>query len=308
MNLQKKNSFEDFPPLSGNELKEKIKASGVKLIHIAEKLGLSQQGLNQRFKAQKVKKGFILELMEVMKVDLSFFFDDQNEIKHKQSGLLKRINIYLSWLKFQEVVETNLDLGQKIGFTKNYVDQVLNGQIDITELFVDALLSLDDGVRKDWLWNGNGKMFLETPVLTHEGEYTITQIPFIPVSARAGFVENTCQYSELTTFPVYMQKSEKIDDYLVVEIDGDSMEPTLLPKTKVLIKQIPPENWGFTVGVVVVCFSDMIVVKRITENKLQTTGFLTLRSDNVAGGMMELMDTDIISMFRVIRIVDAEVR
>ena len=74
----------------------------------------------------------------------------------------------------------------------------------------------------------------------------------------------------------------------VFEVDGDSMEPTLITGEQVFCEYVDPADWKYITGPVVIAFgNNMIVVKRIKENNL-ANGELTLWSDNEMGGKLTL--------------------
>ena len=141
------------------------------------------------------------------------------------------------------------------------------------------------------------------------GDDTI-ELPFIAVSARATFAETLCDYPKDSVETMQIIKFPDIDytGKLIIEIDGDSMEPTLHSGSKVLISPINQQNWHFiNSGVYVVSYSNFVCVKRIIDNNLVDKGFLKLHSDNKNGGSYIVKGEDIRAIYKVERIVDGKV-
>ncbi|MCC3159478.1 LexA family transcriptional regulator [Hymenobacter sp. 15J16-1T3B] len=134
----------------------------------------------------------------------------------------------------------------------------------------------------------------------------------LEVGARAGFSESFMSdynYNELPLFPVIRMVGDP-DEGLVVDIDGDSMEPQLRSGMKVLVEELPNvDAWkDARPGVYIVIFKHHFVIKRIKHNTLRSTGKVLLESDNPEGGVEEVIIDDIHGMWRVIRGVDVPIR
>ncbi|WP_318269854.1 helix-turn-helix transcriptional regulator [Butyricimonas paravirosa] len=115
------------------------------------------------------------------------------------------------------------------------------------------------------------------------------EVPFVPLHARATFAETFLDTNvrEIETVRVQKRPGINYEKAKAFEVDGDSMEPTLVSGEQILCEIIDPNNWKFTTGVVVVAFGNMVVIKRIKDNEL-TNGKLVLWSDNELGGKITL--------------------
>jgi len=142
-------------------------------------------------------------------------------------------------------------------------------------------------------------------------DFELVELPYIPIDARATFIS-----SILDNMPIVLEKfqvlvtdkKENLKDNLVFEVDGDSMEPKLWSKMKVRVKPVPQNDWEFIPsGIYLVLYrNEYLVIKRIKSNQMQTTGTITLHSDNEeTGGSLTLQKKDINNIWRVLRIVDA---
>lgn len=296
--------------ITGEQLKTKIKESGFKLSYIAQQLGMSNQLLHKRLKTKNLSYAFLTSVMRILNVDEDFFVtsnthEDFNVIKERA----ERIETCINWLKFKGIIKSISELGEKIGYSKTYIDQTCNSQIVPTEVFIDALLKMDKLINREWLWRGRGEMFKKDPIITQQCKGTIVSLPYIPVHDRARFLRDMEHTIEWETFPVYTEKKEdQIMKCFVFEIDGDLMEPTLQPGTKVLIQEIDKDNWSHITGVIVINYADSLAIKRIDKNMLLSTGILTLSSDNPSGGLMEVRKSEIFKIYKILRIVDAMVK
>lgn len=136
------------------------------------------------------------------------------------------------------------------------------------------------------------------------------ELEYIPVKARAGFAELEEIIIPLhqETFRVLKLEGESLGRQVVIEIDGDSMEPIYASGTKVRCKEVDPGDWVYiNSGVYVVVYSNLFVVKRVKNSP--ANGVLTLHSDNTeTGGTADVPLDDIRKIWKVMRIVDAPAR
>ena len=68
--------------MSGDELREKLRALNIPQASLAEACGMSAQAFNHLFHAQDVKSGTLERLCEILHKDMSFFYPVyNNEVK-----------------------------------------------------------------------------------------------------------------------------------------------------------------------------------------------------------------------------------
>jgi phage repressor protein C with HTH and peptisase S24 domain len=142
--------------------------------------------------------------------------------------------------------------------------------------------------------------------LTHRQHMSFREFPYVSIRARASFVEmlDDEDYRKLETYPVYYADDKKYDKSVVIEINGDSMEPTYLSGTKVLISQVSLDKWPYVSGPVVVNYEGSVVFKRIKKNFYKDKT-VVLHSDNPMGGDLEIEVKSIRSIWKAERIVDS---
>jgi phage repressor protein C with HTH and peptisase S24 domain len=102
-----------------------------------------------------------------------------------------------------------------------------------------------------------------------------------------------------------------VDNYIgqvIVEINGDSMEPHYPTGTMVRCRSVNHGDWEYiNSGVYVVVYSNFFVVKRVKNGPFE--GRLTLHSDNTkTGGQIEIPLKQVRQIWRVLRIVDSPAR
>lgn len=140
------------------------------------------------------------------------------------------------------------------------------------------------------------------------GQIQIVHLPYVESRARAGFAAAYLQGERLDQLPLRPHISQPNQrtppEAVLIEVEGDSMVPTLMPNDVLLVAPLPPTEWRYAAGgiYVVLYGSDHLVVKRLKRNLLATEGRLTLSSDNPSGGELELAATDLRGLFRVLSI------
>ena len=184
-------------------------------------------------------------------------------------------------------------MAEIIGISRSTYTGIEKGKATLTErnkmLIIDKL-----NVNPIWFETGEGEMlksnFTQSDVRNVDTQtMNWIQIPFIPVHARATFAETfETEIHELSTLTIPRLPGINYENGKVFEVDGDSMDPTLITGEQVFCEYVDPADWKYTTGPVVVAFgNNMIVVKRIKENNL-SNGELTLWSDNEMGGKFTL--------------------
>ena len=180
-----------------------------------------------------------------------------------------------------------------IGISRSTYTGIEKGKATLTErnkmLIIDKL-----NVNPIWFETGEGEMlksnFTQSDVRNVDTQtMNWIQIPFIPVHARATFAETfETEIHELSTLTIPRLPGINYENGKVFEVDGDSMDPTLITGEQVFCEYVDPADWKYITGPVVVAFgNNLIVVKRIKENNL-SNGELTLWSDNEMGGKFTL--------------------
>ena len=193
-------------------------------------------------------------------------------------------------LKFNK---TQNEMAEIIGISRSTYTGIEKGKATLTErnkmLIIDKL-----NINPIWFETGEGEMlksnFTQSDVRNVDTQTkNWIQIPFIPVHARATFAETfETEIHELSSITIPRLPGINYENGKVFEVDGDSMDPTLITGEQVFCEYVDPADWKYITGPVVIAFgNNLIVVKRIKENNL-ANGELTLWSDNEMGGKLTL--------------------
>ena len=212
--------------------------------------------------------------------------------KYNKSEVTQRFLIALEQLKTQGTSYS--EVANKIGASTSLVSEIRRGKTFLLPHFAQKFIEIFN-INKEWLLEGKGdNMFTLSgnvsnvhPVEVENSDWI--EVPFVPLHARASFAETyfDSNVNEDETIKIRKRPGIKYEKAKIFEVDGDSMEPTLVSGEQVLCEIIDPANWKFTTGVVVVAFGNMVVIKRIKDNEL-ANGKLVLWSDNELGGKITL--------------------
>lgn len=142
------------------------------------------------------------------------------------------------------------------------------------------------------------------------GDMDFEDVAYLPIKAYAGFIATYEESTpiKLEKYPVLKTTTVNHKNCLLVEVNGNSMQPTLQHGSKVLTQKIERGYWADVSGVFVILYKDLLVVKRIRENDLNLNSTLTLYSDNRDGGTVTIKGGDIKEVWRVIKVIDQDVQ
>ena len=131
------------------------------------------------------------------------------------------------------------------------------------------------------------------------------ELPYASVKAQAGMPANYegCQLTWLSeTYPVFLANALSNRDQIVIEIDGESMTPSIRDGANVLADAVAKENIQYeSGGIYAVLFGNSrFVVKRIKTNTINSDGFLRLWSDNETYGHIDVPANEIHCMWKVV--------
>lgn len=228
---------------------------------------------------------------------------------NEQQSVKDRLKIFISSLGIgQNKFEANC------GISNGYVNNIKSS---ITNKTLTKIINKYPQLNEAWLMLGIGEM-LKAP----EGNAVplgiprraiaeeMTEVRFFHVSPSATFTEFISQASEIPdTISVMGELGEVLDDsFCVFQIDGDSMEPQIHSRSKVLCKEVKPTQWHNVRGVAVVAYKDRFVIKRIKRNNLASDGTLELVSDNPSKPSEEVATiSDIRCIFSAVRLLSQPV-
>ena len=200
---------------------------------------------------------------------------------------------------------TGYQIEKDTGITEATISNYRNGKTKPTKANAEILLKYLTSTG-EMLKNGTSNIKSVQPFI----QETIVSVPFVSARATATFIESCCEEADiLETMPVFGITEEELKKYryIVFEISGNSMEPTIMDKSYVLAKPVDIGNWEYAAGVHIVVYSDLMVVKRIKNNDLLHKDMLTLCSDNPGAGEQTVRKSDIRGMWKVLRVIWQEI-
>ena len=132
-----------------------------------------------------------------------------------------------------------------------------------------------------------------------------THVPFLSVKAQAGipsmlFSDCTASWVE-ETYPVFLPLVAITEKHLVIEVQGDSMEPEIKSGALVLGEAVLKDDIKYESGGVfaIIYGNSRFVVKRVKTNEITTLGTLTLWSDNEKYGHITVPANEIHCMWKI---------
>lgn len=222
----------------------------------------------------------------------------------------ERLSAYLDYKKVNKS-----EFGRRIGVSNAFVssirksiqpDKILAIKLNFPDLNTDWLLTGEGE-----MLNNNAKLIGGVYVAGSDDDLAI-MVDFVPVSARASFIENlytpTC--NDLDRIPLIPRTGEReqIESLKIFEVEGDSMLPKISNGALILASEIPAAKWHTADKVVVVVFSEFVVIKRVQQNNLQSGNTMTLSSDNTKFGTMTIVRSDIRAIYRAKRIISEDIQ
>jgi phage repressor protein C with HTH and peptisase S24 domain len=217
-----------------------------------------------------------------------------------QAGLAKRLDVAKSTITdyFTTAV---FDVE-----TKNKIVAALQDLLPDEQLSADNIFSSDSPSWGDRM----------RPIGNFSSEPVI-ELPFVPVRARAGIPTarywehppETTRIMRATLMGYEPDPAKPRRSWWVIEIDGDSMEPQLNSRARVLGYYVDKEQIEYLKpGVWAIQYDDEFVIKRIRTNQLEREGGLLLHSDNPPPDPFFIKANSIRHVWFIETVVDGKVR
>ena len=209
-----------------------------------------------------------------------------------------RLKYFISYLKSNNHIKTQKELGFKLGFeTESGFSQVVNGKVPFSESLYSKLESLYPFLNIEWLKTGKGNMLAGVPLVRDlsaipQGELkpkeysTSIKVRLVSNKAKAGWSEGYYNEEYLEELPFVMIDADENykGRYLAFEVEGDSMEPDYLEGDIVICREIQRHLWGSKLhfrdwDFVIAHSTNGIMLKEITAHNVET-GDITCHSLN----------------------------
>ena len=206
----------------------------------------------------------------------------KNTIKLVSDGGMRNFKIYVRG------EQDNLNIRSESSLTW---DEIRSKAMD---LYKKALDDEDNNLKIDSVYFGE----------------VLAKVRYVPESAAASFVDNLHDESyEIDYYPVMQEEGEVLgNDYLVFQVSGDSMVPTIPDNAKILARKIDESMWENIKAntVVVIVYGNVLSVKRVLKNNL-AENTLILKADNQEYGEREIPRCDIRGIWKAERIVNQKI-
>lgn len=228
-------------------------------------------------------------------------------------NVVQRILEAYNYLYNSGLVHNKSMFASKIGMNRTGVSSALNGseRYATVQMLRKINYSFGSPFNSEWIESGEGNMLTDpTNAIAKKYEpYNNNRIKFVPVSATASFVDSLYDVAyDMETTEIPNTRNEIFDDtYVIFQVDGSSMEPTVHHGSKILAKQIDDCQWENASGVVVVVYGKSLVIKRIKKNALYLDNRLVLSSDNQSYGELDIERREIRGMWQALRIIDQDI-
>jgi hypothetical protein len=237
------------------------------------------------------------------------------KVKKEIKNGVRKLNEVCGHLRKIGEAYTQEEFSLKIERNKIGISHALNGDKRyLTAGLFKQICKIYDIFNIDYFLHDVGNLLVNesniksaTPLIPED----VIHVPFVSRKATASFIESFCDEAEISETIAVTELTEeelKKHRYIVFEIDGDSMYPTLKNGSKILSKIVDASNWEYcNGGVYVVCYSSYLVAKRIKKNCLMEGNTLTLHSDNEMYGETTVRKSDIRGIWEAVRIVNQKI-
>ncbi len=206
-------------------------------------------------------------------------------------------------LKENNHIKSIRQFAMAVEYHPQNMSDIMRGKRDATvELLKNCIENYN--MSPNYIFLGNGEMFLKSD---HENDnndaYKTGNIVYVPRPAYAGYADqfhDNVFVSDLETFTLPEYKFQR-GNYRCFDIEGDSMEPSLFSKEKIVCSLIDSNSYINSINnnhVYVVVTSGDVVVKRIM-NFIRQKGTIQLISDNDCYKAYELPINEVKEMWKV---------
>jgi len=188
----------------------------------------------------------------------------------------KQLKNVISWLKSQQIIESQEDLAEKLGYNPISLSHIVTGKKPISSKFAKKLVDFCKKINYNYLFGDNEMLKHEADTNDNSRYYGI---PLIPIEAIAGFPTDDFEGVILEDCEIYrIPEFEKIGAKFLIRVSGNSMYPKYSNGDLLAIKKLEDVlffQWG---KVYVIDSSQGPLVKRIFED--ENPDYIRLVSDN----------------------------
>lgn len=89
----------------------------------------------------------------------------------EDNRIIERIKSLIDWLIFNKAIKNRRELAEKLGYTESSLSQILNEKVNLPEKFIKKLSDIDENIKIDWIFKGEGEMIIKNKLLETRIDY-----------------------------------------------------------------------------------------------------------------------------------------
>lgn len=201
--------------------------------------------------------------------------------------------------------------------SKQKISNIENGKHEVSLDMLTAFFETYPDVNREYILIGKGNPVVDAQTKNESNvvkvspylQDALVKVQYVPIDAMASFVESLYDTTyEIDSYGVMPEEGEVLDSsYMVFQVRGDSMEPTIPDGAKILVRRIDEGLWDSVSGVVVIVYGKTLSVKRVLKNSLFLDNILTLKADNPKHGQLDIERREIRGMWQALRIISQKI-
>lgn len=201
--------------------------------------------------------------------------------------------------------------------SKQKISNIENGKHEVSLDMLTAFFETYPDVNREYILIGKGNPVVDAQTKNESNvvkvspyfQDALVKVQYVPIDAMASFVESLYDTAyEIDSYGVMPEEGEVLDSsYMVFQVRGDSMEPTIPDGAKILVRRIDEGLWDSVSGVVVIVYGKTLSIKRVLKNSLFLDNILTLKADNPKHGQLDIERREIRGMWQALRIISQKI-
>lgn len=206
------------------------------------------------------------------------------------------------------------DFATALNVSSQAVSNYVRNGYNVGREVIENILKISPSVDSNWLLTGEGEMLKDQSNVKLSGSYiseNLIDVTHVTLKTYASFIESLydCE-PKLETYKIIPEDGDDFEneDYIVFDVEGESMYPTIQSGSKILCKKIKENQWEYARGIVVAVYGKTLTVKRILKNDLYINNLLILKADNPTYGEVEVERCEIRGVWQAVRVVSMDLR
>ena len=208
----------------------------------------------------------------------------------KSENITKAIGRLCEYITYSGI--TFNKLATELGLSNSYFSKMVKNNGSIGSDVIENILRIHPELNADWLITGRGSMLRHELTSTNSAPTAslsinndFVSIPLVDISVAAGCCgyDNPDYLEVVDTIKMPSSMVRNSEKYFCVRIKGESMSPTLLDSSYVIVRLLDRSEWQDMPDQHIYVISDTdgrSYIKRI-KNRFRQHGFLVCMSDNV---------------------------